>query len=136
MKAKVSVVVPVYNGADSIGECLDNLTNQTLKELEIICVNDGSKDNSLEQQSYRSIFSSWFSEPTVAKKGYLRVSLLCLYLIQITSLTQDFTVRLKAQSSSLWITSPERSLGSNQVVLGGMILPVSAMSMSCFIDTG
>lgn len=48
MKAKVSVVVPVYNGADSIGECLDNLANQTLKELEIICVNDGSKDNSLE----------------------------------------------------------------------------------------
>ena len=38
--------------------------------------------------------------------------------------------------SSLWITRPERSLGSNHVVLGGMMLPVSAMSMSCFIDTG
>ena len=48
MKAKVSIVVPVYNGADSIGACLDNLTNQTLKEIEIICVNDGSTDNSLE----------------------------------------------------------------------------------------
>lgn len=37
---------------------------------------------------------------------------------------------------SSWITRPERSLGSNHVVLGGMMLPVSAMSISCFIDTG
>ena len=39
-------------------------------------------------------------------------------------------------SSKEWITTPERSLGSNHVVLGGMMLPVSAMSISCFIETG
>ena len=39
-------------------------------------------------------------------------------------------------SSKLWITTPERSLGSNQVVFGGMMLPVSAMLMSCCIETG
>lgn len=38
--------------------------------------------------------------------------------------------------SSLCMTRPERSFGSNQVVLGGMILPESAISISCFIDTG
>ena len=48
MKAKVSVVVPVYNGESSVGKCLDNLINQTLKDIEIICVNDGSTDNSLD----------------------------------------------------------------------------------------
>ncbi len=37
---------------------------------------------------------------------------------------------------SLWMTRPERSLGSNHVALGGMILPLSAMSMICFIVTG
>lgn len=37
---------------------------------------------------------------------------------------------------SLWIISPLRSLGSNQVVFGGMMLPVSAMSISCFMLTG
>lgn len=37
---------------------------------------------------------------------------------------------------SLWITRPERNLGSNHVVFGGMILPLSAISISCFIDTG
>ncbi len=37
---------------------------------------------------------------------------------------------------NLCITSPERSFGSNHVALGGMILPESAMSIICCIDTG
>ena len=37
---------------------------------------------------------------------------------------------------NLWITNPERSFGSNQVVLGGMMLPVSAMVSNCSMDTG
>ncbi|WP_288193361.1 glycosyltransferase family 2 protein [uncultured Methanobrevibacter sp.] len=44
---KVSVVIPVYNVEDFLGECLDSIVNQTLEDIEIICVNDGSKDNSL-----------------------------------------------------------------------------------------
>ena len=43
---KVSVIVPVYNTEEYLGKCLDSLVNQTLKELEIIVVNDGSPDNS------------------------------------------------------------------------------------------
>ena len=45
---KVSVIVPVYNVEEYIGRCLDSLVNQTLKDIEIIVVNDGSPDNSLE----------------------------------------------------------------------------------------
>lgn len=48
MKAKVSIIVPVYNKEEYIGDCLTNLVKQTLDEIEIICVNDGSKDRSLE----------------------------------------------------------------------------------------
>ncbi len=44
---KVSVILPVYNAEKYITKCLDSLKNQTLKDIEIICVNDGSKDNSL-----------------------------------------------------------------------------------------
>ena len=44
---KISVIVPVYNVEKYLGECLDSIINQTLKEIEIICVNDGSIDNSL-----------------------------------------------------------------------------------------
>ena len=45
---KVSVIIPVYNTEKYLRECLDSVTNQTLKEIEIICINDGSTDNSLE----------------------------------------------------------------------------------------
>ncbi len=43
---KVSVIVPVYNVEKYIEKCLDTLVNQTLEDIEIIIVNDGSKDNS------------------------------------------------------------------------------------------
>ncbi len=47
-RIKISVVVPVCNVAAYLPECLDSLIGQTLREIEIICVNDGSTDNSLE----------------------------------------------------------------------------------------
>lgn len=43
----VSVLIPVYNVEKYLRQCLDSLVNQTLKEIEIICVNDGSTDKSL-----------------------------------------------------------------------------------------
>lgn len=41
---KVSVIVPVYNGEKYIDECLQSIQNQVLKEIEIICIDDGSTD--------------------------------------------------------------------------------------------
>lgn len=48
MKPKVSVIVPVYNCEKYIERCVKSLQNQTLKEIEIILVNDGSTDKSLD----------------------------------------------------------------------------------------
>ena len=45
---KVSVIIPVYNVEKYLRECLDSVINQTLSDIEIICINDGSTDNSLE----------------------------------------------------------------------------------------
>ena len=44
---KVSIIVPVYNVEKFLEKCLNSLINQTLKDIEIICINDGSTDNSL-----------------------------------------------------------------------------------------
>lgn len=44
----ISIVVPVYNVEKYLSKCLDSLINQTLSNIEIICVNDGTKDNSGE----------------------------------------------------------------------------------------
>ena len=43
---KLSVIVPIYNVEKYLSKCLDSLINQTMNEIEIICVNDGSTDNS------------------------------------------------------------------------------------------
>lgn len=43
---KVSIIVPIYNGERYIRNCLDSLLQQSLDEYEIICINDGSTDNS------------------------------------------------------------------------------------------
>ena len=45
---KVSVIVPVYNVEKYLSRCLESLINQSLKDIEIICINDGSADNSLQ----------------------------------------------------------------------------------------
>jgi len=44
---KVSIIIPVYNVSTYLTSCLESCVNQTYKDIEIICVNDGSPDNSL-----------------------------------------------------------------------------------------
>lgn len=48
MDKLISIIVPIYNGEAYLEQCLDSIVNQTYKALEIILVDDGSKDNSLE----------------------------------------------------------------------------------------
>ena len=47
-KIKLSIIVPCYKVEAYLPKCLDSLINQTLKEIEIICINDGSPDNCLK----------------------------------------------------------------------------------------
>ena len=46
-RPKVSVIVPVYNSSKYLRECLDSILNQTLKEIEVIIIDDGSTDESI-----------------------------------------------------------------------------------------
>ena len=47
MKPKITVIVPIYNTEKYLAECLDSICKQTLKDIEILCINDGSPDDSL-----------------------------------------------------------------------------------------
>ena len=49
MEIKVSIIIAVYNIEKYIEKCLESVVNQTFKNLEIIVVNDGSTDNTLEE---------------------------------------------------------------------------------------
>ena len=43
---KVSIIIPIYNSEKYLKQCLESIINQTYKNIEIICINDGSTDNS------------------------------------------------------------------------------------------
>lgn len=45
---KFSIIIPVYNIEEYLKECLESIINQSFKDFEVICINDGSTDNSLE----------------------------------------------------------------------------------------
>ena len=45
---KVSIIIPTYNVENYLRECMESVTRQTLKDIEIICINDGSTDGSLQ----------------------------------------------------------------------------------------
>ena len=56
---KVSIVVPIYNVEKYLRECLDSAVNQTLDDIEIICVNDGSTDSSKDiLKEYEKMYSN------------------------------------------------------------------------------
>ena len=63
---KISVIVPVYNVEQYLEKCLDSLVNQTLKDIEIIVVNDGTKDNSQE------IIDKYTKKYPKKVKGYIK----------------------------------------------------------------
>ena len=46
-KTKISIIIPVHNTELYLKECLDSVVNQTLKDIEVICIDDASTDNSL-----------------------------------------------------------------------------------------
>lgn len=56
---KISVIVPIYNGEKYLEQCLDSIINQTIKDIEIILINDGSTDKTAE------ICQRYLSDPRV-----------------------------------------------------------------------
>lgn len=67
---KVSVLVPIFNVEQYLPECLDSLAAQTLSELEIICINDGSTDASLKIINHYLHKDSRFSLINKENSGY------------------------------------------------------------------
>lgn len=51
-KPKVSIVVPIYGVEKYLNQCVDSILTQTLKDIEIILVDDGSKDNCPQREEF------------------------------------------------------------------------------------
>ena len=48
MKQVISIIIPCYNTAKYVNKCIDSVLNNTFKDIEVILINDGSSDNTLE----------------------------------------------------------------------------------------
>ena len=76
MKKLVAIVIPVYNASKFIDKCLDSILKQTYSNIEVILVNDGSCDNSLEilreyEKKYKNIHVySWDNHGASASRNY------------------------------------------------------------------
>ncbi len=66
---RVSVIIPVYNAAPWLGACLDSALGQTLRDIEVICVDDGSTDDSAAILAARSKADSRIKVLTQANRG-------------------------------------------------------------------
>ena len=67
MKNKVSIIIPVYNASNSIEKCIDSVESQTYKNIEIIAINDGSTDDSIN--ILRRIESKYENIKVIDKKN-------------------------------------------------------------------
>lgn len=81
MEPKISIIIPVYNTEKYLRKCLDSVVGQTLKDIEIICVNDGSTDNSLQiLQEYAQkdnrikVVTQRSGEPSATRNVGLRIA--------------------------------------------------------------
>ena len=73
---KVSIIVPVYNVEKYLRRCLNSLVNQTLTDIEVILVNDGSKDKSQEiinefKEKFNVLLEDVYDIDDLVRDGYL-----------------------------------------------------------------
>ena len=109
---EVSVVVPIYNVEKYLEDCLDSIVNQTFTDLEIICINDGSTDNSLnilnnyskQDKRIKIITQKNQGHAVATNKGIDMATGECLYLmdsddiIALTALEETYNYMKEKQA--------------------------------------
>ena len=128
----VSIIVPIYNGEKYIDRCLESILNQTYKDIEIVIVDDGSRDNSLKiLKNYQSkdkrikIYHQENKGPSAARNTGLHQSIgeyvmfvdaddyidkdMVRYMVE--SINSEFDAMVLCDNSEIWVdTIDERKL--------------------------
>lgn len=109
MSVKVSVLIPVYNTSETLARALDSVINQTMKEIEIICVDDGSDEATkevLREYEKKDERVKVFSLPENRGTLYVRKKLIEMasgdYLMFLDSDDVFYPIHNKADYQSIW----------------------------------
>ena len=77
MSPKISIIIPSYNEEKNISRCLDSILNQTFSDFEVLCVDDGSNDNTFdiikEYSKKENQSSAYFFQPSYPHPSLLLV---------------------------------------------------------------
>ncbi len=98
---KISVIIPVYNVEKTVGKCLQSVLNQTFSDIEVIIVNDGTKDNSMEvvnqyavDKRVKIITKKNAGLPQARRTGFLQAQGECVFFIDSDDWIEENTLEL------------------------------------------
>lgn len=113
---KVSIIIPVYNTAEYLPQCLESAMNQTLKEIEIIVIDDASTDNSLQIiRHYESLYDRMKVIAFAVNRGNIlagmrpfdtpRVNILCFWIRMIgrMKMRRKFCTKKPKNNNTIWL---------------------------------
>ena len=134
MQKLLSIIVPVYNTEKYLGKCLDSLVNQSLQEIEIIIVNDGSTDKSGDIcKNYQIEFPDkiiYFEQPNKGVAAARNLAIENVKTKYLTFVDSDDWLELDAYEKTLsqMITEDVDLLefGNKQILTSGKIIYFSA----------
>lgn len=92
---KISIVIPVYNVERYLRQCLDSIVNQSFSDFEVICINDGSTDNSLESLNEYASKDKRFIVLSQENQGLSVARIKRSFLEQIFSLKNKYKDAIK-----------------------------------------
>lgn len=105
----ISVIIPVYNVEKTVGKCLQSVLSQTFSDIEVIVVNDGTKDNSMEvvkryaiDKRVKIINKENAGLPQARKTGFLEAQGECVFFVDSDDWIEENTLELlyKAMEST------------------------------------
>lgn len=123
MKSKISIIVPIYNMEKHLSKCINSIINQSYKNIEIILVNDGSKDKSI---NICNQYSKKYSNIIVIDKNNEGVSVARNVGIE------------KATGDWIMFLDPDDTIEKNivEILLKNVDVDTDIISCSCKVDDG
>ena len=112
---KVSIIVPVYNSEKYIDRCLETIKNQTYKNIEVLCIDDGSTDRSIQLCQQYVKRDSRFRLITLSNHGVSYARMFCDSDDYVSEMWVEIMAKAMSHNRESWIISGFERMENNKV---------------------